>query len=171
VPRSCNGVAPILTAVAMGLALAPVPTAAQVPATLAAPGLTTAATLHAEGAQIYECKADANGKLAWQFREPIATLLRGSETVGRHYAGPTWEADDGSAVIGKAVANVPGTSPNDIPWLKLEVVMSRGSGLFSGVSVVQRINTHGGVVNGFCEQAGDYYGVAYSADYVFLRKP
>jgi hypothetical protein len=32
-------------------------------------------TLHAEGAQIYECKVAKNGGLAWQFREPIAILL------------------------------------------------------------------------------------------------
>jgi hypothetical protein len=158
-----------LAALALACAVAPA-SAQQVPQALAAPGLTAAATLHAEGAQVYECKADANGKLAWQFREPIATLLRGTETAGHHYVGPTWEANDGSAVVGKAVANVPGTSPADIPWLKLEVVMARGSGLLSGVSIVQRINTHGGVVNGFCNQAGDFYGVAYSADYVFLRK-
>src|SRR5580704_18556727 len=95
--------------------------AQQVPVALAAPGETVVATFHAEGAQIYDCKADAGGKLAWQFREPIATLLRDGMTVGRHYAGPNWEASDGSAVTGKAVANVPGTTPSDIPWLKLDV--------------------------------------------------
>ena len=62
---------------------------AQVPDAIAAPGETVVATLHAEGAQVYECKADAGGKLAWQFREPIATLLLDGKTVGRHYAGPT----------------------------------------------------------------------------------
>jgi len=30
----------------------------------AAPGETLLATIHAEGAQVYECKADASGKLA-----------------------------------------------------------------------------------------------------------
>src|SRR5262245_45539580 len=74
---------------------------AQVPEAIAAPGETLVATIHAEGAQIYECKADAAGKLAWQFREPIATLLVDGKTVGRHYAGPNWELTDGSAVVGK----------------------------------------------------------------------
>jgi hypothetical protein len=59
---------------------------AQVPDAIAAPGETVVATLHAEGAQVYECKADAGGKLVWQFREPIATLLLDGKTVGRHYA-------------------------------------------------------------------------------------
>ena len=43
------------------------------PDAIAAPGQTLVLTAHAEGAQIYECKADAKGNLAWVFREPIAT--------------------------------------------------------------------------------------------------
>ena len=144
--------------------------AAQVPEAIAAPGESVVATFHAEGAQIYDCKADAGGKLAWQFREPIATLLRDGTTVGRHYAGPNWEAGDGSAVTGKAVANAPGTTPGDIPWLRLDVVARRGNGVLSGVTTVQRTNTHGGVLNGACDKAGGYFSAPYSADYVFLRK-
>lgn len=142
----------------------------QVPNAIAVPGGTVVATFHAEGAQIYDCEADASGKLAWHFREPIATLLRDGVTVGRHYAGPSWEANDGSAVTGKVVANVPGSTPSDIPWLKLDVIARRGSGTLSDVITVQRINTHGGVVKGACDKQGSYYNVPYSADYVFLRK-
>src|ERR1700745_1129401 len=92
---------------------------AQVPPAIAAPGESAVVTLHAEGAQVYECKAGSDGKLAWTFREPIATLLLDGKTVGRHYAGPNWEHVDGSAVVGKAVANVAGKTPSsDIPWLK-----------------------------------------------------
>ena len=72
-------------------------------------------TLHAEGAQVYECKAGADGKLAWAFREPIATLMLDGKTVGRHYAGPNWEHSDGSAVVGKAVGNAPGATPATSP--------------------------------------------------------
>jgi hypothetical protein len=144
--------------------------AAQMPDAIAAPGETVVAAFHAEGAQIYDCKADAGGQLTWQLREPIATLLRDGMTVGRHYAGPNWEASDGSAITGKVVANVPGTTPADIPWLKLDVVAHRGSGTLSGVTTVQRTNTHGGVLNGPCDRAGAYFSAPYSADYVFLRK-
>ena len=84
-------------------------------------------TLHAEGAQIYECKLGNDGKLAWAFREPIATLLLDDKTVGRHYAGPNWEHVDGSAVTAKAVANAPGQSAGDIPWLKLEIAAAARS--------------------------------------------
>ena len=143
---------------------------AQVPPALAAPGENAVITLHAEGAQIYECKPGNDGKLAWAFREPIATLLAEDKTVGRHYAGPNWEHVDGSAVTAKAVANAPGQSTGDIPWLKLEVTGHRGSGTLGGVTTVQRINTRGGVHAGACDRAGALYSAPYAADYVFLRK-
>src|SRR6266516_3963176 len=144
--------------------------AAQVPETIAAPGESTVVTVHAEGAQVYECKAGSDGKLAWAFREPIATLLLDGKTVGRHYAGPNWEHTDGSAVVGKVAANAPGATPKDIPLLKLEVTAQRGSGTLTGVTTVQRINTGGGVHAGACDKAGALHSVPYSADYVFLRK-
>src|ERR1700674_3387857 len=124
------------------------------PDAIAAPGETVVLTVHAEGAQVYECKAGADGKPAWAFREPIATLLADGKTVGRHYAGPNWEHADGSAVVGKAVANVPGATSSDIPWLKLEVISKRGSGVLSSVTTVQRINTQGGKLDGACDKAG-----------------
>src|SRR3954468_20632810 len=100
------------------LLAAPTLAHAQAPAAIAAPGETAVATWHAEGAQVYECKAGAEGKLAWAFREPIATLMADGKTIGRHYAGPNWEHSDGSAVIGKASGNAPGATADDIPWLK-----------------------------------------------------
>jgi uncharacterized protein DUF3455 len=154
------------------LSAAPVTAHAQTPLpdAIAAPGEAVVLAAHAEGAQVYECKAAADGKLAWAFREPIATLLVDGKTVGRHYAGPSWEHADGSAVVGKAVGNAPGATANDIPWLKLEVVSRRGSGVLGGVTTVQRINTSGGKLTGLCDKAGAFSSVAYAADYVFLRK-
>src|SRR5438477_4004089 len=140
------------------------------PDAVAAPGEAVVLSVHAEGAQVYECKAAADGKLAWAFREPIATLLADGKTVGRHYAGPSWENADGSAVVGKAAGNAPGATPKDIPWLKLEVVASRGSGALSGVTTVQRINTAGGRHEGACDKAGTFHSAPYAADYVFLKK-
>jgi uncharacterized protein DUF3455 len=143
---------------------------AQVPAAIAAPGETALATLHAEGAQVYECKAGADGKLAWVFREPIATLVLEGKTIGRHYAGPNWEHMDGSAVVGKVAGNAPAPGAADIPWLKLEVTAHRGSGALSGVTTVQRINTQGGKFEGACDKAGAFHSAPYAADYVFLKK-
>ena len=143
---------------------------AAMPAALATPGETVVATYHAVGAQIYEAKAGSDGKLAWTFREPIAALFADGRTVGRHYAGPTWEHADGSAVVGKAVANSPGATPDDIPWLKLQIIDRHGSGALAEVDTVLRINTSGGVIHGACEQTGALRSVPYSTDYVFLRK-
>ena len=140
------------------------------PNAIAAPGETVVVTLHAEGAQVYECKAGADGKLAWAFREPQATLTADGKIVGRHFAGPTWELADGSAVVGKAAGNAPGKTASDIPWLKLEVTAQRGKGALSGVTTVQRINTAGGVHAGACDKAGTFHSAPYAADYVFLKK-
>jgi hypothetical protein len=144
--------------------------AEDLPPAIAAPCMTAVATFHAEGAQIYECKAGTDGKLAWAFREPIATLLLDGKTVGRHYAGPSWEHMDGSAVVGKAAGNAPGKTASDIPWLKLDVTAHRGSGTLTKVTTVQRINTQGGVQTGACDKAGALLSAPYSADYVFLHK-
>ena len=153
-----------------GLLVSPAAAEAPLPDAIAAPGETIVLTVHAEGAQVYECKAGTDGKPGWAFREPIATLLANGKTVGRHYAGPNWEHSDGSAVVGKAAGSVPGATPNDIPWLKLDVISRRGSGVLTSVTTVQRINTQGGKLEGACDQAGTYRSVPYSADYVFLRK-
>jgi hypothetical protein len=140
------------------------------PEAIAARGETIVLTLHAEGAQVYECKAGTDGKATWAFREPIATLMLDGKTVGRHYAGPTWEHSDGSAVVGKAAASVPGATSNDIPWLKIDVISRRGSGILSDATTVQRINTVGGQLDGACDRPGDSRSMPYTADYVFLRK-
>jgi hypothetical protein len=144
--------------------------AAELPDAIQAKGETAVVTLHAEGAQVYECKAGSDGKLAWAFREPIATLFEGGKTVGRHYAGPNWEHADGSAVTAKAAGNAPGATANDIPLLKLEVTARRGSGTLADISTVQRINTVGGKLDGACDKAGTYRSIPYAADYAFLRK-
>jgi hypothetical protein len=162
--------APLILLLLLGSLVSAPAAETPLPDAIAAPGETIVLAVHAEGAQVYDCKAAADGKLAWAFREPIATLMADGKTVGRHYAGPNWEHVDGSAVTGKVAGSAPGATPNDIPWLKLNVVSSRGSGILTGVTTVQRINTSGGNLQGPCEQAGTYRSVPYSADYVFLRK-
>ena len=140
------------------------------PEALAAPGAVPVLTAHAEGQQIYDCSASADGKLAWTFRAPQATLIADGKIVGKHYAGPSWELSDGSVVVGKPIANAPGKTANDIAWLKLEVTVHRGDGALSQVTTVQRINTVGGKLDGACERTGETRAMPYTADYIFLRK-
>jgi hypothetical protein len=152
------------------LALPIASASAEVPEAIAVPGQSLIATVHAEGAQVYECKADAAGKLAWQFREPIATLLEHGKTIGRHYAGPNWEFADGSAIVGKVAGRAPGATDKDIPLLKLEVTSRRGAGRLEDITTILRLNTKGGVAEGPCPQAGAFLSVPYTADYAFYRK-
>ena len=149
---------------------------AQVSEAIAERDGTVIAKLHAEGAQVYECKLDpgkspsAARTLTWQFREPIAALFADGKSIGRHYAGPNWDHIDGSGVEGKVIASTPGVKPNDIPWLKLDVISKRGSGVLTSVTTVQRINTAGGKLDGACDKAGATKSAPYSAEYIFLRK-
>ncbi|HEY2047919.1 MAG TPA: DUF3455 domain-containing protein [Caulobacteraceae bacterium] len=125
--------------------------------------------VHAIGAQIYECKSPPGAGSIWVFREPIATLVRNGVTVGRHYAGPTWELTDGDMVTGRQSASAPGVAPSDAPLLKLDVVQHRGSGALKDAKLVLRLNTHGGALKGKCPTPGELRAEPYSADYVFLR--
>ena len=143
--------------------------AADLPDTIVAEGAVAVLQVHAEGAQIYQCEADASGRIAWQFREPIASLFSDGKTVGIHYVGPTWKLD-GSEIVGKAVGRSPGATAEDIPWLKLEVVNNRGDGPLKNAATVQRINTAGGNLDGACEKVGDLRAKPYAADYIFLKR-
>jgi hypothetical protein len=141
-----------------------------IPGSIAARDETMLVTVHAQGAQVYECKRDASGALAWAFREPIATLTLDGKTIGRHYAGPNWEWNDGSIVVAKVSGNAPGATERDIPLLRLDVTARSGSGVLSGVTTIQRLNTSGGKASGSCPRAGDLLSVPYAADYAFYRK-
>jgi hypothetical protein len=157
----------LVSLVAAGSALA-ADTPAAVPAAVSAPGRTEILKLHAEGVQIYECKADAAGKLAWQFREPLAVLLKDGATVGHHFAGPTWELASGSTVVGKVESQAPGRTPQDVALLRLAVVEKRGAGELQKATTVQRLDTRGGAFGGPCGRPGALHLEPYAADYLFL---
>ena len=101
----------------------------------------------AEGVQIYVCAQTSSGGYAWVFVAPQADLFANSGMnglVGTHYAGPTWESNSGSAVVGARIAGVI-VDPTAIPWLLLGAVSSHGPGVFDGTSFIQRVNTVGGL--------------------------
>ena len=90
--------------------------------------------------------------------------------VGKHYAGPTWEANDGSKVVGEVLAKDNGPDPAAIPWLLLRAKANAGSGIFSRITNVQRLNTQGGKAPADgCTQAkaGTELRMPYTADYYF----
>jgi hypothetical protein len=155
--------------VAAGCATAPpVPGPLHVPGS---PGLI--AQLHAKGVQIYQCqpaKSDPS-QFEWSLKQPEAALFtKGGRSSGKHYAGPTWEANDGSKVIGEVVARSDSPKPDSIPWLLLRARSTSGNGLFTGVQYVQRLNTVGGIapmVGCRQDQLRQELRASYTADYIF----
>jgi hypothetical protein len=143
------------------------PAAAQIPPSLTALGDAIVATLSATGVQVYECRVGEVG-LAWALKEPRAELFRDGRRIGRHFAGPSWEHQDGGWIVGKAVARADAPGPGDIPWLRLEVSERHGAGAFARVRFIQRINTRGGGAAGACPEAGLLLEVPYTADYVLI---
>src|SRR5580693_4902647 len=127
--------------------------------------------VHATGNQIYSCNVDG-AQSTWALKAPEAQLSsKGGKSFGKHFAGPSWKADDGSQVTGKAVANMPSPDPNSIPWLLITVVSRSGAGVLAGVTSIQRLNTRGGKAPASgCDAAhvGHELRVRYSADYVFF---
>jgi hypothetical protein len=127
----------------------------------------------ARGVQIYECRArkDGNG-FEWAFVAPDAELfdLRG-RPLGRHGAGPYWQASDGSRVVGTVKARADAPAGDAIPWLLLTTKSSGAVGAFSATTSIQRINTVGGVApTSGCsaDVKGASARVPYTADYVFF---
>lgn len=152
-------------------ALAAEPAAIAVPA-----GHTLAMTALGTGELAYECKVKANTTdvYEWTFVGPTAVLYdkTSKAAVGKYYAGPTWEANDGSKVGGKQLAVSPGEA-GAIPLQLVQAAPSVGKGAMSDISYIQRINTKGGVAPGdACTSAtaGAKKMVKYEADYLFYKK-
>ena len=144
--------------------------ALDIPAKLAPPaGTKLVGKYAAKGVQIYTCAAKGTAN-EWSFKAPEALLTDAKGKVfAKHYAGPTWEAADGSKIVGKAIANEPAPKAGAIPWLLLSVESS-GTGVLSGARFVQRVNTVGGVgPTGACPTAGSDKRVDYIADYIIYK--
>lgn len=130
----------------------------------------------ANGVQIYECRAakGLNSAYEWAFVGPEADLFdtRGMK-MGRHYAGPHWEATDGSKIVGLVKASTAAPDEGAIPWLLMGAKSVGPAGTFSNVSSVRRVHTTGGIApdNGCsAAAAGTRARVPYTADYYFFTK-
>lgn len=128
----------------------------------------------AKGVQIYECrvKKEQAGAYEWAFVAPEADLFdeRGNR-IGKHYAGPHWEAADGSKIMGVVKERADARSPDAIPWLLLAAKSVGPAGSFSRVTSIQRVNTGGGAApKEGCSRAavGTTARVGYTADYYFF---
>ena len=132
--------------------------------------------VRASGVQIYECaqSVDRSDTFEWTFRAPEATLTDAAgRTLGKHYAGPTWQStDDQSLVVAAVKARESGPDPTAIPWLLLEAKSTSGSGLFAQARSIQRLKTVGGLAPSEpCSTGniGHVVRVPYTATYYFYR--
>jgi len=127
----------------------------------------------ATGVQIYECSASKTDptRFEWAFKAPQADLLDGSgRKIGKHYAGPSWESNDGSKVIGEVKARDDGPAASAIPWLLLSAKSTSGNGVFGRTQGIQRLYTVGGKAPADgCNRArlGRETRVPYKATYYF----
>jgi hypothetical protein len=122
---------------------------------------------YAQGVQIYTW----NGT-DWGSAVPEALLFHGEGIVVTHFAGPTWESNSGSKVVGALPPKSVTVDTNAIPWLLLKAVpeLTEGPGIFANTSFIHRVNTVGGKapsVNG--DFVGQEARVPYTADYFFYR--
>ena len=145
-----------------------------VPAPVQPPaGQKAAMTWTGSGDLTYECRAKADDASAfdWAFVGPDAKLSDATTraVMGKYYAGPTWEASDGSRITGKQVAVAPASAGN-IPFQLVKT--EPGTGAMKDVTYIQRVNTKGGVApKEPCNASmkGRKMTVPYSADYVFYK--
>ena len=164
--RAALGAALALGCAAAGSALAiNVPKQIRVPA-----GNERFLVGHASGVQIYTC-TDAG---TWGTAStPQATLVGSNgRQIATHFAGPTWQADDGSKVVGARVGGVT-VAADAIPWLLLRATSTSpgpgGGRLLVPTTYIQRLNTTGGLAPAGSCTPSTQVQVPYTADYSFWR--
>jgi hypothetical protein len=132
---------------------------------------------HAVGVQIYACEV-VDGAYRWRFAGPRATVYDDNgHVLATHFAGPRWQATDGSTV--RATLDGDGTitvDPTAIPWLRLRVtekLAGADGDRLTATSYIQRLETTGGLAPAAsscnAETVGDVAEVPYTADYAFWK--
>ena len=129
---------------------------------------------HAVGVQIYSCNATADG-FAWGLVAPRANLYGDNgKLIATHFGGPTWQALDGSKVVGSVVSRV--KVPGTIDLLLLSANSSAGpdGDRFAGTTFIQRIATTGGLAPAAADcnlaTVGTREEIPYPADYTFWKR-
>ena len=165
----------LLAACASGPTMAPfsqasLPDAVKVPA-----GHSVALETAAAGDITYECraKAAAPGQFEWVFVGPDAGLKdRKGQRAGKYYGPPaTWESMDGSKLTATQLAVAPAGAGN-LPYQLVKANPVMGSGMMTGVTLIQRVAIKGGVAPAtVCSPAnkGTREIVKYQADYIFWK--
>jgi hypothetical protein len=154
---------------------AAVPSAAATSAIAPPAGAKLAMKIPAIGVQIYTCKNNDAGAAVWTFVAPEADLFDEAGTkIGKHYAGPHWELDDGSKLQGKVEKREDSKRKGAIAHLLLSTTSKGGAGKLEKMKFIQRVNTIGGVApdasNCNAQSLGKEARVYYTADYLLLTE-
>jgi hypothetical protein len=167
--RFANRLASIGVALALGSSLA-AHAGEQPPAQLIPPNVQQVASLEASGVQIYACEFDDARNLMWVLQGPMAELYDADgELIIQHSAGPSWQAQDGSRIVGHVIAQSASDHPASIPQLLLATDGAE-NGYLASVRFVQRLDTIGGLPPGQrCSREHQTGRSPYMARYVFLK--
>ena len=124
-----------------------------------------------KGVQIYTCQASGTG-FGWILKAPEAVLTDASgKTIGHHFAGPSWQAQDGSTVVGEPLVASPSPEAGSVAWVVLHAKSHAGAGMFADVAYIARTLTDGGAAPSTgCDAAHVSTEVRepYSAIYTFF---
>ena len=175
---------PLLAAILIAVAALPLaqlayagPPAPTVPSTIAVrDGNKVFLVGHAVGVQIYSCNATSSGP-RWSFVAPRADLFDDNgKIITTHFGGPTWQAKDGSQVVGRRAADPVTVDASAIPWLLLSAASTTtgpDGDRLTGTKYIQRIATTGGLAPApaDCNEStvGTTEEVPYTADYTFWK--
>jgi hypothetical protein len=170
----------VLALVAAFLPLSPALAVIAEPAGIA-PGIRASADeepafmLSADGAQIFQCKARLNAPetYAWLFTAPDVTLYDGPRSVARMASPNLWESTDDRSSVAGIVRGTQAAGTDNLPWLLMRASPIGDTGIFSGVTSIQRVNTTGGVApaNGCdADHAGAEVRVPFRAEYYFYKR-
>jgi hypothetical protein len=120
------------------------------------------------GVQRYTCPVYATSA-AVPHADLIASDKNEGDLVAIHFAGPTWQALDGSSVVGDAAnaKHFPAPGGDGVDWLLIPAKSTAGYGLFSRVTYIQRLYTDGGKPPANCNLNQTEVLVDYSAQYLF----
>jgi hypothetical protein len=70
-------------------------------------------------------------RFEWIFKAPEAELFdKAGKRIGKHYAGPTWESDDGNKAVG-AAKRATMVRPQRDSWLLLTATSAKGNSILA----------------------------------------
>ena len=137
----------------------------------AAPADEPAFSLSGAGDHVFECKPSGGG-YAWTFVAPDARLYDGSREAATSTVPNLWESNsDRSSVTASVRTTLP--AGEDLPWALYGAQGIGDSGLFAGVTAMQRVATAGGAAPADgCDagSVGSEARVPFTAQYHFYRR-